>query len=103
MRIEKLRVSASIIDAEIRLGFFKTKKISVPTRKMMYFLSDPKDWNSLSEKVLEGDMFHDLAKAIYEINRHDTKSLSEVLLKIAGKHPNEFENEIVKQMLANVN
>lgn len=103
MKIEKLQVSESRIDAEIKMGFFKRKKISIPTRKMMYVFSDPNNWDELSNKSLEGVDFHDLARAIYDMNRNDTNTLCEVILKIAGEHPNAYENAAFRQMMANRN
>ena len=69
----------------------------------MYVFSDPSTWDAVAQRTLEGDVFKELSELIFDMADKDPKTLSEVFLKVAGKHHNAYENETFRNMLAGRN
>lgn len=103
MKLRNLKVHTDKIEASIQVSWLKTKKITIPTRKMMYVFSDPSTWDEVAIRPLEGSSFKELADLIFDMADKDSSSLTDILLKISGQHHNSYENEMFRQMLAGRN
>lgn len=73
--------------------------IDIPLKKIMYALSNPRFWDDIDNAEMTKEFMGKCADTIFELLNSDNKLLAEVLLKIAGKHPNSFENEYFEKFL----
>ncbi len=101
MRITKLTIGVNV-KADIKVSFFKTKSIVVPSLHVAYMFNDPQVWDEI-DKLGGKELMVDLSNVTTEMMNTDQHTFPEMLLKIAGEHPNSFENEFIKRMLTDRN
>ncbi len=101
MIITKLTIGVNV-KADIKVSFFKTKSIVVPSLHVAYMFNDPQVWDEI-DKLGGKELMVDLSNVTTEMMNTDQHTFAEMLLKIAGEHPNSFENEFIKRMLTDRN
>ncbi|MEX1002026.1 MAG: hypothetical protein WDZ35_07920 [Crocinitomicaceae bacterium] len=89
------------VTAKIKLGLFKSTIVKIPARNIMYILSDPLKWDEIDTLEINKDSLGEIADVLFEMRQEDNQVLAELLLKVAGKHHNPFENQMMKEMLTN--
>jgi hypothetical protein len=102
MRVKDITIYPEKIKAIVKINLIKFEKLEIPTKHLMLIFTDPEKWDELTDEIITEhfDGFSDEVKHMYH---RDNKTLAELLLKIAGKHPHPYENEYFKEMLANPN
>ncbi|MCB9361347.1 MAG: hypothetical protein H6588_08600 [Flavobacteriales bacterium] len=99
MKVTNCRISSKV-EATIKFSWLKSKNVSVPTRKVMYAFSHPNNWDEIDKIEFNKDSLKDFARTVYDMIDNDGHTLAEILLKIAGEHPNAYENEMFKKLLS---
>jgi hypothetical protein len=99
MRITKLSIGEKV-KAEIKVSLFKSKSIEVPTIHVAYMFNDPKEWDEI-DRLSGKELMRNLCDATNEMMNENQDVFIEILLKVAGEHPNSFENEFIRKMLTN--
>jgi len=97
MRITKLSIGEKV-KAEIKISFFKSKSIQVPTLEVVYMFNDPKEWDRI-DSLIGKELMMNLSNSTIDLMNGDQNVFAEMLLKIAGEHSNSFENEFIRKML----
>jgi len=99
MEIVDLKVN-TMVEANIKVGNHKIIPIRVPTRKVMYMTVNPELWNEIDNTELDKKGMSKFEETLAEMEYKDNHALSELLLKVAGKHPESRENELTKKILS---
>lgn len=102
MRITRYKVSSKT-EVTIKKNLFKSIDIIIPTRHLMYMVSDPERWHEIDKLEMNKSTLGELLDTIDRMitNRYEENVLCEILLKVAGKHHNPIENATIRQMIQN--
>ncbi len=102
MKIVRYRI-ASTVEVTIKKGLFKSISLSIPIRRVMYMFSDPNNWKEIDKLSIDKQVFGDVANMFDEMmqTKHGQTTLCELLLKVAGQHPNPIENNTIRQIILN--
>ena len=98
MKVIKCRVSSNV-EATIKVSWLKQKDLKIPTRKVMYMFSDPLNWGEIDKLEINKETLKDISDTIFNSLETNNQQLAELLLKIAGEHPNSYENDFINKML----
>lgn len=95
-RVTNCKVS-SFTEAVVWIGTNK-KELRIPTRKLMYAFSDQNNWDEIERLELSKDTLGELTDEVFNLLEQDNSLLAEVLLKVAGEHPNPIENDFFRNL-----
>lgn len=100
MKIKDMTVKPSTTKAIIKVGLLKWEQIEIPTKKLMLAFTNPEKWNEVTEQVMN-ENFDDFGELLTSMYKRDNRTLAEIMLKIAGKHHNPYENQVFQQLFNN--
>lgn len=100
MKILKYNMSVSTTEATIKISWIKQITITIPTKKLMYVFADPQTWGEIDNMKITRKELEEFIKVFHDMLTNDNKTLAELLLKVAGKHHNSYENDVFKHLLA---
>jgi len=91
----------TFLEATIKTSWIQKVNVRIPIRKIMYMLTDPLEWSEIDELEINKDSLGEVTDVIQKMQKNDNLTLAEILLKIAGKHHNAYENEMIEKLLSN--
>lgn len=99
MNVTNFRISTANVEATIKTGLLKKVEVTIPTKKLMYVFSDPQNWGEIDKITITKPVLDDFMDTIDDMLSNGNSTFAELLLKVAGKHPNQFENIAFKEIL----
>ncbi|MBD3637010.1 MAG: hypothetical protein HUJ25_06655 [Crocinitomicaceae bacterium] len=98
MKLKNFKAS-STFEATIKESWLKTTQVSIPIKKIMYALSDPHNWDEIDSTPIDKNLMGEVSDVVLEMKSQNEQAICELLLKIAGKHHNAYENEMIAKFL----
>ncbi len=96
MKVKEVIVSHKLT-ASVKVNWLATVYVEIPIRTVMKALAHPRDWDKIKVNI---DSIHEVSEIIYGMAGDARNShLADFLLKIAGKHPNKWANEVMQRTL----